>query len=288
MCMNSANNLKHGNFVCCVNGQIVDPDKASISALDHSIIVGDGVFETVQVVDGVPFALNRHLRRLQSSCNGLGLTFPSEELIWSSLDSVLKADPHAGLIRITWSSGPGSLSSSRGNGPGTLIVASQPAKQWPDSEAVHVCPWARNEHSALVGLKTTSYAENVLALTAAQEQNCSEALFLNTAGFLCEGTGSNVFVVIEDTLITPPLSSGCLAGITREIVLELIDVVERNVHPTEFALISEAFLSSSTRDVIPISRIDDLALPNIPGHITSEVVASFAAFKTVEIGHDES
>jgi len=288
MCMNSANNLKHGNFVCCVNGQIVDPDKASISALDHSIIVGDGVFETVQVVDGVPFALNRHLRRLQSSCNGLGLTFPSEELIWSSLDSVLKADPHAGLIRITWSSGPGSLSSSRGNGPGTLIVASQPAKQWPDSEAVHVCPWARNEHSALVGLKTTSYAENVLALTAAQEQNCSEALFLNTAGFLCEGTGSNVFVVIEDTLITPPLSSGCLAGITREIVLELIDVVERNVHPTEFALISEAFLSSSTRDVIPISRIDDLALPNIPGRITSEVVASFAAFKTVEIGHDES
>ena len=185
-------------------------------------------------------------------------------------------------------SGPGSLSSSRGNGPGTLIVASQPAKQWPDSEAVHVCPWARNEHSALVGLKTTSYAENVLALTAAQEQNCSEALFLNTAGFLCEGTGSNVFVVIEDTLITPPLSSGCLAGITREIILELIDVVERDVHPTDFALISEAFLSSSTRDVIPISRIDDLALPNIPGRITSEVVASFAAFKTVEIGHDES
>ena len=288
MCMNSSKNLKFGNFVCCVNGKIVDSDKASISALDHSIIVGDGVFETVQVVDGVPFALNRHLRRLQFSCEGLGLASPNEELIWSSLDAVLKADPHAGLIRITWSSGPGSLSSSRGNGPGTLIVASQPAKQWPNSEAVHVCPWARNEHSALVGLKTTSYAENVLALKAAQEKNCSEALFLNTAGFLCEGTGSNVFVVIEDTLITPPLSSGCLAGITREIILELIDVVERDVHPTEFALISESFLSSSTRDVIPISRIDDLALPNIPGPITSEAATSFAAFKTDELGHGES
>ncbi len=288
MCMNSANDLKYENLVCCVNGQIVDPESSSISALDHSIIVGDGVFETVQVVNGIPFALNRHLRRLKSSCEGLSLALPNEELVWSSLNSVLETDPHAGLIRITWSSGPGSLSSNRGNGPGTLIVASQPAKQWPDSEAVHVCPWARNEHSALVGLKTTSYAENVLALKAAQEQNCSEALFLNTAGFLCEGTGSNVFVVIEDTLITPPLSSGCLAGITREIILELIDVVERDVHPTDFALISEAFLSSSTRDVIPISQIDDLALPNIPGLITSEVATSFASFKRVELGRNES
>ncbi|HJP15649.1 MAG TPA: aminotransferase class IV, partial [Acidimicrobiales bacterium] len=208
---------------------------------------------------------------------------PNEELILSSLDAVLEADDNQGLIRITRSSGLGSLSSSRGGGPGTLIVATQPAKQWPDSEAVHVCPWARNEHAALVGLKTTSYAENVLALKVAQEQNCSEALFLNTAGFLCEGTGSNIFVVIDDTLITPPLSSGCLAGITREIILELVDVVERDVHPTEFDLISEAFLSSSTRDVIPIARIDDLVLPNIPGLVTSEVITSFATFKATEL-----
>ncbi len=283
MCVNNSNNLKHENFVCCVNGQLVDPKSGSISVLDHSIVVGDGVFETVQVVDGVPFTLRRHLNRLQFSCEGLGLAPPNEELILSSLDAVLEADANAGLIRITWSSGLGSLSSSRGGGPGTLIVATQPAKQWPDSEAVHVCPWARNEHAALVGLKTTSYAENVLALKVAQEQNCSEALFLNTAGFLCEGTGSNIFVVIDDTLITPPLSSGCLAGITREIILELVDVVERDVHPTEFDLISEAFLSSSTRDVIPIARIDDLVLPNIPGLVTSEVITSFATFKATEL-----
>jgi len=281
--VNNSNNLKHENFVCCVNGQLVDPKSGSISVLDHSIVVGDGVFETVQVVDGVPFTLRRHLNRLQFSCEGLGLAPPNEELILSSLDAVLEADANAGLIRITWSSGLGSLSSSRGGGPGTLIVATQPAKQWPDSEAVHVCPWARNEHAALVGLKTTSYAENVLALKVAQEQNCSEALFLNTAGFLCEGTGSNIFVVIDDTLITPPLSSGCLAGITREIILELVDVVERDVHPTEFDLISEAFLSSSTRDVIPIARIDDLVLPNIPGLVTSEVITSFATFKATEL-----
>lgn len=283
MYVNNSGDLKYENFVCCVNGELVDPESGSISALDHSIIVGDGVFETVQVVDGVPFALSRHLRRLWFSCEGLGLVPPDEDLIRSSLESVLEADTDAGLVRITWSSGPGSLSSSRGDGPGTLIVATQPAKQWPDSEAVHVCRWTRNENAALVGLKTTSYAENVLALKAAQEQGCSEALFLNTAGFLCEGTGSNIFVVIDGTLVTPPLSSGCLAGITREIVLELVEVVERDVHPSEFSSISEAFLSSSTRDVVPVARIDDFELPNVPGLITSEVMVAFAALKAARL-----
>ena len=283
MYVNNSGNLKYDNFVCCVNGELVDPKSGSISALDHSIVVGDGVFETVQIVDGVPFALSRHLRRLRFSCEGLELVPPDEELIRSSLDSVLAADTDAGLVRITWSSGPGSLSSSRGDGPGTLIVATQPAKQWPDSEAVHVCRWTRNENAALVGLKTTSYAENVLALKAAQEQGCSEALFLNTAGFLCEGTGSNIFVVIDGTLVTPPLSSGCLAGITREIVLELVEVVERDVHPSEFSSISEAFLSSSTRDVVPVARIDDFELPNVPGLITSEVMVAFAALKAARL-----
>ena len=283
MYVNNSGNLKYDNFVCCVNGELVDPKSGSISALDHSIVVGDGVFETVQIVDGVPFALSRHLRRLRFSCEGLKLVPPDEELIRSSLDSVLAADTDAGLVRITWSSGPGSLSSSRGDGPGTLIVATQPAKQWPDSEAVHVCQWTRNENAALAGLKTTSYAENVLALKAAQEQGCSEALFFNTSGFLCEGTGSNIFVVIDGNLITPPLSSGCLAGVTREIILELVEIIERDVHPDEFSLISEAFLSSSTRDVLPIARIDDLLLPNIPGSITSEVMASFAALKASQL-----
>ena len=146
-----------------------------------------------------------------------------------------------------------------------------------------MCRWTRNENAALVGLKTTSYAENVLALKAAQEQGCSEALFLNTAGFLCEGTGSNIFVVIDGTLVTPPLSSGCLAGITREIVLELVEVVERDVHPSEFSSISEAFLSSSTRDVVPVARIDDFELPNVPGLITSEVMVAFAALKAARL-----
>ena len=81
-------------------------------------------------------------------------------------------------------------------------------------------PWVRNERSATAGLKTTSYAENVVALDRAHAEGGSEALFANTRGELCEGTGSNVVVVVDDELVTPPLSSGCLAGITRELLLE--------------------------------------------------------------------
>jgi len=265
---------------CWVNGQLVDRSTPSISAVDHAIVVGDGVFETLQVAGGTPFALTRHLARLRFSSDGLGLLPPDDDQVRQAVASVLDADPQAGLVRITWSSGAGPLGSSRGDGPGTLIVATQKANVWEASTRVHLCPWTRNEHGALVGLKTTSYAENVLALDAAHQRQCSEALFLNTAGLLCEGTGTNLFVVVDDQLVTPPLSSGCLAGITRALVLEVTDAQEGDLHPDDLAQASEAFLTSSTRDVQAISRIDDLALPQAPGPQTQAAAVAFAEVLT--------
>jgi len=265
---------------CWVNGQLVDRSTPSISAVDHAIVVGDGVFETLQVAGGTPFALTRHLARLRFSSDGLGLLPPDDDQVRQAVASVLDADPQAGLVRITWSSGAGPLGSSRGDGPGTLIVATQKTNVWEASTRVHLCPWTRNEHGALVGLKTTSYAENVLALDAAHQRQCSEALFLNTAGLLCEGTGTNLFVVVDDQLVTPPLSSGCLAGITRALVLEVTDAQEGDLHPDDLAQASEAFLTSSTRDVQAISRIDDLALPQAPGPQTQAAAVAFAEVLT--------
>ena len=265
---------------CWVNGQLVDRSTPSISAVDHAIVVGDGVFETLQVAGGTPFALTRHLARLRFSSDGLGLLPPDDDQVRQAVASVLDADPQAGLVRITWSSGAGPLGSSRGDGPGTLIVATQKTNVWEASTRVHLCPWTRNEHGALVGLKTTSYAENVLALDAAHQRQCSEALFLNTAGLLCEGTGTNLFVVVDGQLVTPPLSSGCLAGITRALVLEVTDAQEGDLHPDDLAQASEAFLTSSTRDVQAISRIDDLALPQAPGPQTQAAAVAFAEVLT--------
>ena len=260
-----------------VDGEIVPAGVAAVSPVDHAIIVGDGVFETLKVVDGVPFALTRHLGRLKRSAPGLGLPEPDDALVRTAVAETLTADPEAGRLRITWSSGPGPLGSDRGGGPGTLLVASSPGTVWPETVRVHLCEWTRNERGALTGLKTTSYAENVRALEAAHRRGASEALLANTQGRLCEGTGTNVFLVVDGVLVTPPLSSGCLAGITRELVLELAEVVERDVDPGEFAVASEAFLTSSTREVGAISAVDDTVLPEAPGPVTAGLVAAFAA-----------
>jgi len=261
---------------CWVNGRLVEPGTATVRADDHAVVVGDGVFETMRIVDGAAFALGRHLRRLDRSASGLGLDEPDENLIRTAIHEVLTADPSAGLLRITWSSGAGPWGSGRGSGPGTLVVASGPPNVWPAAERVHLVPWRRNEHGPLVGLKTTSYAENVLALATAKRVGCSEALFANTAGRLCEGTGTNVFLVVDGAVLTPPLSSGCLAGVTRELVMELADVVERDIDPAGFATADEAFLTSSTRDVSPISAVDGVELPAAPGPVTAGLMAAFA------------
>ncbi|MEE1566031.1 MAG: aminotransferase class IV, partial [Acidimicrobiales bacterium] len=281
--------------VCWVNGRIVDAGDGSVSAMDHSIVVGDGVFETLKVVNGpdgpVPFALTRHLERLRHSADGLGMQPADEDRVRAALAKVIVADPAAGRIRITWSSGPGPLSSGRGDGPGTLIVATSTANVWPESGRVHVSRWTRNEHGPLVGLKTTSYAENVLALAEAHRHGCTEALFTNNAGLLCEGTGTNVFLVVDGVVVTPPLASGCLAGVTRSLAMEMAgslpgvdgEVVERDIHPDEFSRASEAFLTSTTRDAMAISGVDSwtdgahtaLDLPSAPGPVTTALAAAF-------------
>ena len=134
-------------------------------------------------------------------------------------------------------------------------------------------PWPRNERGALAGIKSTSYAENVVALAHATAR-CIEAIFANTIGNLCEGTGTNIFVELEGRLVTPPLSSGCLAGVTRALVVESMAVEELDVPVEILQTTTEAFLTSSTRDVMPIDRIDDRSM--VPGPLTAAAMTAFA------------
>ena len=273
--MNFASNVEKIG-ACWVNGNLVDPLGASISAVDHAIVVGDGVFETLKVAEGMPFAVSRHIKRLTFSAQGLGMPLPDADLVRKAINDVLEKDPAAERLRVTWSSGPGPLSSSRGDSGGTLSVASSPGTNWPDAEKVQLSEWTRNENGALTGLKTTSYAENVKALHSAHEVGCSEAVFLNTCGWLCEGTGTNIFFVLSGNLVTPDLSSGCLAGITRELVIEIAEVEEREISLSEASGASEAFLTSSTRDVSPIASLGEIVLPEVPGPVTVQVAEKFS------------
>lgn len=260
-----------------VDGAVVDVATASVSAFDHGLTVGDGVFETLRVYDGTPFALRRHLDRLATSAAGLGLQAPDRAVVTGAVSEVVAA---AGLgdarLRITLTGGPAPLGSGRGSAGTTLVVAVAALEAFPPTADVVVVPWPRNERGALSGLKTTSYGENVVALARAAAAGAGEAIFGNTVGRLCEGTGTNVFVGIGGRLVTPPLSSGCLAGVTRAVVLELVEVEEADLPLEALADADEAFLTSTTREVQPIGRVDGHPLPAAPGPLTAAAAAAFA------------
>jgi branched-chain amino acid aminotransferase len=263
---------------CWVNGHLLeDPTAAAVSVDDHGLTVGDGVFEAVKVVDGRPFALTRHLDRLARSARGLGLPEPDLDAVRRGVDEVLTGEPlPLGRLRITVTGGRAPLGSGRGEGPLTTVVAAAPMQPWAAPAAIVTVPWPRNERGALAGLKTTSYAENVVALAYAAERGASEAVFANTAGNLCEGTGTNVFYVVDGELRTPTLGSGCLAGVTRALVLEWYGGHEVDEPVGVLAEAEEVFLASTTRDVQPVRSCDGREL-EAPGPITAEVMQCWAS-----------
>jgi branched-chain amino acid aminotransferase len=228
------------------------------------------LFETMKVVDGVAFALRRHLARLQRTATGLGLNVPAAEQLRAAIESTIAANgPDVGRVRVTVTGGPGPAGTARGAGPATVVVQCAAATVWPAAAKVVTVPWPRNERGVLAGLKTTSYADNVIAYAYAVERGGDEAVFANTLGNLCEGTGTNVFVAIDDRLVTPPLRAGCLAGVTRELLLEIDSSIEEvDVPMSALDTVEEAFLTSSTRDVQPITTIDDRSLARCAGELT--------------------
>ncbi len=255
-----------------INGEVLsDPTAPAIAVTDHGLTVGDGVFEAIKVVDGLPFALTRHLERLARSARGLGLPEVDDALVRRGVEAVLEGEPLAlGRIRITYTGGPAPLGSGRGDAPPTLIVVADTMKAWPETTAVATVPYPRNERGALAGLKTTSYAENVVALADAGRRGASEAIFANLAGHLCEGTGSNVFYVVDGELRTPTLASGCLAGVTRALILDWCGGTEIDEPIGVVDSASEVFLVSTTRDVQGVTRWNDRELP-APGPMTREI-----------------
>ena len=274
-----------------INGTVCDAEDARVSPFDHGLLTGDGVFETLKVYDGRPFAARRHLDRLAVSAGGMGLPVPDAATLRDAMAAVIAGNGlGSGRIRITLTGGVSPLGSDRGGDGPLVVVAGGPLSDWPPTTDVVVVPWPRNERGALAGLKTTSYGENVVALARAKAHGAGEAIFANTVGSLCEGTGSNVFLVLDGELITPPLSSGCLAGVTRALVLEVTDAVERDVPVGALAEAEEAFLSSTTREVQPIRAVitertvthptldaPTTVLPPAPGPRTIAAAEAFSA-----------
>ena len=257
-------------MVMWVGGRLVAPDEPVLRADDHAL-VGDGAFEAIKVLDGRPFALTRHLDRLGRSLQPLGIDLDIDE-VHAAVRALMATDQAAvspSWLRITVTGGSAPMGTGAIGLRPTVIGAVAPMAPWPPTTDVVVAPWRRNEYGATTGLKTISYADNVIAHRYAHSAGADEAVFANTRGQLCEGTGTNVVMAFDGRLVTPTLAAGCLAGVTRELLLEWLPGLEEyDVAVTALAEAPEAFLTSTSRNVHSIQHVGDIELAAAPGPLT--------------------
>jgi len=279
--------------VVWVDGTLKAADDPIVSAQNHGLTVGDGVFETLAVRRGEAFALTRHLVRLQYSMDRMGMNEIDMSVVREGVAAVMEAlAGEAQRIRITVISGPGPMSSVRGSEAPNVIVWAGPSSVPAECRAVRA-PWKRNERSAIAGVKSTSYAENVVMAKYAADRDADEAVMSNTFGFLCEGTGTNIFIEKGGEIVTPPLSSGCLAGITRGLALEWgarAGIRVRIAAPSELpmsvlddVIAGQAFaaVTSSTRNVQHVVSLDGLDVQR--GPLLTQLAAVFEENAEVQL-----
>lgn len=266
-------------------GRLVGPDLARVSIMDHGFTVGDGVFETLKVTPEGAFAMRRHLARLVSSAAATGAALPDVDHVREACDAVITANREElgplARLRITWTSGAAPLGSDRVDADPTLVIAVMAQQPWPETTSAITIPFVRNPRSLVAGVKTTSYGENVVALMRAHAAGASEAILGTVDGLLSEGTGSNIVIVREGQATTPTLASGCLAGITRALALEWLDIVEHDVPLDSLLDADEVLLLSSTRDVHPVTRLDGRVLS--AGPVGAALREEFAARASAQI-----
>lgn len=263
-----------------IDGCLEEAASAGVPVFDHGLVCGDGAFETLVVVDGKAFAMTRHLDRLCRTARGMGLPEPDVEAVRKGIDELVASNGvRTAKIRITYTAGTAGLGSSRSKSvvPKTIIATEEVGLE-PPTTVLALAPWPRNERGVLAGLKTTSYAENVIGLAWAMEQGANEVLFANTVGNLCEGSGSNLFVVRDGSILTPPLSSGCLAGVTRDLILEGVGASEVDIPISSLSdpSVTEIFVTSTLRMVQGVARVDQRTFGDTPGPVTQRAQHYFA------------
>lgn len=265
------------------DGALLPAGAALVPAHSQGHLWGRGLFETIAVYNGRPFALTRHLARLRSGAARLALQLPEDSVLQAAIAAVLagcSAELHRLRITLTGGESPGlTLVEESGH----LLIQLTSVPFTPPEASLVTVPWRQNEFSPLAGIKSTSYAGNAVALAWAQERGATEALFLNTAGDLCEGAVSNIFIVRNGAVLTPFLDAGCLPGVTRALVLELClqlgrSSSEKALTPSDLGSADEVFLTSSLRGVLPVRTVDRRAF-GAPGPVTAELADALASLR---------
>jgi len=280
-------------FFASINGEIVPLEEARVPVLDNGFLFGDSVYEVLRTYGGRPFESGRHFRRMRASADRLGIAIPVSDT--EMLDRIRALLTRAGdvesYVRIVVTRGVGdsSYDSREIAGPTVVMIQKQltvpPERHYSEGVRVCVVDTRRNHPQSLdPAIKSSNLLNNILALREARARGAEEPVLSNLEGFIAEGASTNVFVVKDGALLTPPLSAGILAGITREVLLELAGSLgiprrETALERGDLLGADEAFLSSTTREVMPIRQVDEAPVGDgRPGPVTRRLLEAFRAY----------
>lgn len=278
--------------VVYVNGVVTAADSAVVPVFDHGFLYGEGVYETLRTYRRKPFLFAAHMARLRRSAGMIALAVPlSDDAMAAEVQKTIEACPAPDLyIRILLTRGVGELTyNPKATPKPTLVIITKPLPGFPrsnytDGIKVATVGVRRNHPDALnPQIKSNNLLNNAMAAQEAFRLGADEALMRNHAGFIVECSQSNFFVVTKGVIVTPPLSEGLLPGITREFVIRLagdlaIRVEERPLLPVEAQNADEAFITGTTREITPVTKIDDAPVgTGKPGPVTTRLMERFTA-----------
>jgi len=255
-----------------INGQIFSPDEAKISIFDRGFLFGDSIYEVARTYEGIPFLLQEHLDRLWKSASRLEmpLCYTQDQLSAEVNKTLAELDAGEAYFRIIITRGEGEISLDPGeNIKNNLIIVAQehrPYPTWWYEKGVHavITNVVRvSKESVDPNVKSGNYLNNVMAFMQAKREKAFDSIMLNSQGYVTEGTTSNIWIVKNNTIKTPPLQAGILEGITRKTLLQLAKMDEgpaiEQVNFTAEELINadECFLTSTMKEIIPVTQVDN-------------------------------
>lgn len=271
-----------------LNDKLVDIDKAGISVTDSGFLYGAGLFETMRSYNGVVFSLKDHIDRLFFSARALSIKTYDREYITDAIYKVLKANKLTDArLRLTITNGP--MSQPEEDRKSTLLIAATKLRPYPPEYykkgvLVVLSPFRQNTAEPTYGHKTTSYFPRMIALQIAHQKRAAEALWFTVDNRLAEGCISNIFLVKDSILYTPPIETPVLAGVARKTVCQIalknsIEFVEKNLYISNVLEADEAFLTNVIMQILPISSVEKHTVgTGKPGPMTKKLQKYFDEF----------
>ena len=252
-----------------LDGAVMDVADAHISVADDGLLRGDGVFEVARIYAGRPFGMDEHLERMARSAEILRLPFDADAVRADAITLLAAGEPGDAMLRLVVTRG------------GRRIGMLETLPERPETISLQTITYTPTR--VLDGVKSLSYAANMLATRLAREQGADEALLVTAHGRVLEGPTTSFFYVLDGALHTPPLSDRILDSITRRALFAVTDAAERVTTLEDVAAASEAFLASSLREVHPVHAIDGVALAQAPGPVSSAAAAAEHAHVEAEL-----